>query len=165
MKSCGIVKIYHTFYCSNTFSKCHCNEKKGTNLKEEYFQNNGSKEGIYKYYWYNGILKNECNYIDGKLNGSYKEYYEDGELRIECNYIDDKEHGIYKEYLYDGKLIINEIYIDGKLIGSYKEDYEDGELHIECNYIDNEIYYTSDKKNKIQKEYNIDGDLELEILL
>ena len=38
-------------------------------IKEEYYQNNGKKEGVYKTYYYNGQIKFEVNYIDGKKEG------------------------------------------------------------------------------------------------
>jgi len=85
--TCGIVRIYHKEDCEwyececgrkekecDGFCKCKCNEKVGVNLKEEYFQNNGIKEGIYKSYYYNKKTCVECNYINGSINGVYKSY-------------------------------------------------------------------------------------------
>jgi antitoxin component YwqK of YwqJK toxin-antitoxin module len=45
-----------------------------TKVREEYFEINGKKEGIYKSYHENGKLEEICNYIDGKKEGEYKYY-------------------------------------------------------------------------------------------
>jgi antitoxin component YwqK of YwqJK toxin-antitoxin module len=40
-------------------------------LKEEYYEVNGKKEGVYKSYHDNGQLSEICNYVNGKKNGEY----------------------------------------------------------------------------------------------
>ena len=45
----------------------HDDEK--TKLREEYYEINGKKEGLYKKYYYNGQLEVICNYTDDKING------------------------------------------------------------------------------------------------
>jgi len=58
-----------------------------------------------------------CTYIDGKKKGEKKWYYENGQLFREVNYIDDNddnENCEYKEYHQNGQLsnsiIYNELY-------------------------------------------------------
>jgi antitoxin component YwqK of YwqJK toxin-antitoxin module len=77
-----------------------------TKLKEEYFEVNGKKEGMYKSYYFNGQLWIICNYIDGKINGEYKSYFDNGQLGIICNYIDGKINGEYKIYNMNGEFKI-----------------------------------------------------------
>jgi len=38
-------------------------------LKKEYFENDGKKEGEYKQYYVNGQLYRICNYVNGKIEG------------------------------------------------------------------------------------------------
>ncbi len=57
-----------------------------TKLKEEYYEIDGKKEGVYKSYFENGNIDIICNYIDGKLNGEYKSYHMNGQL----NFINNK---------------------------------------------------------------------------
>ena len=54
--------------------------KKQTKLKEEYYEVNKRKEGIYKSYFENGNIDIICNYINGKKNGEYKLYYSNGQF-------------------------------------------------------------------------------------
>ena len=78
MKTCGVVRTYHKPNCNSRW--CDCNNKNGTILKKEYFQNNGIIEGIYKSYYVNGQLYEEVNYINGERNGIYKSYRENRQL-------------------------------------------------------------------------------------
>ena len=57
----GVVRTYH--------------DEEQTILKEEYFQLNGKKNGIYREYYSNGQIKIEVNYIDDEKNGIKKSYY------------------------------------------------------------------------------------------
>ena len=77
-----MAKVVRTYY-----------DHEQTKLKEEYYEINGKKEGIYKEYYNNGQLNVVCNYIDDKLNGEYKIYLCDGQLYEICNYIDNKANG------------------------------------------------------------------------
>jgi len=117
MLNCGIVKTYYKEECRSSYCvvfDCKCDELYTTHIKNEYFENNGKKEGIYKEWFYNGTLKIECNYINGMKNGFYKEYDNyDGSLSLECTFIDDKLNGIYKEYYENGILWKEKYYIDG----------------------------------------------------
>jgi len=69
-----MAKVVRTYY-----------DNEQTKLKEEYYEINGKKEGIYKEYYNNGQLNVVCNYIDDKLNGEYKIYLCDGQLYEICN--------------------------------------------------------------------------------
>ena len=40
------------------------------------------KNGNYKTYYENGLLKTDENWKDGKLNGKFKRYYENGQLEF-----------------------------------------------------------------------------------
>ena len=69
----GVVRIYYD------------NER--TKLKKEYFELNGKKNGIYKSYWENGILKSKVNYIDNMRNGIYNSYHNNGQYARDNWYI------------------------------------------------------------------------------
>ena len=84
-----------------------------TQLISEVFIHNGTREGVYKSYHYNGQLSCEVNYIDGMKNGIYKSYYSHGQLESEVNYIDDKRNG--KGFI--KYIIIMGNYINGKKNG------------------------------------------------
>jgi antitoxin component YwqK of YwqJK toxin-antitoxin module len=139
MENCGVIEIYHKETCIGFMFNCiECNERSGNILKEEYFQNNEIKEGVYKSYYYNGKPCVICDYINGKKEGLFIMYDINGQIRVECYYIDDKKEGIYKSYWPNGQL--NEIYKcnDGKMEGIYKNYDRRGFICEEANYINNE---------------------------
>ena len=110
MNTCSFVRIYHNEKCKEI---CNCiglnlppNEENGSRIKEEYFQNNNIKEGIYKQYYSNGQLLAECNYINGKKVGKYIKYYYNGQKLLECYYINNKIDGYLKIYKSNGDLFI-----------------------------------------------------------
>lgn len=80
MQNCGIVKTFHKKNCIEY--SCECNESEGFQLKMEYFQNNGIKEGLCRKYYYNGNLQYEYNYIQNKKNGIFKKILYEWIFRI-----------------------------------------------------------------------------------
>lgn len=48
--SSGIIRTYHKENCDPIYCVTNCKELSGTHISEEYFQNNGKIEGIYKVY-------------------------------------------------------------------------------------------------------------------
>ena len=93
MSSCGVIQTYWN--------------KNSTRLKEEYFQNNGITEGMYRYYFPNGKLHEEFYYVNGKQIGT--QYLFENKTRKEIDFVDNKKHGKYKKYYnkkyYNNKLI------------------------------------------------------------
>jgi antitoxin component YwqK of YwqJK toxin-antitoxin module len=83
-------------------------------LREEYFQLNGNKEGEYKSYHKNCNLWIICNYVDDKRNGERKSYYDNGNLYEIYNYVNDKYNGEYKRYYENGNIFLICNYVDGK---------------------------------------------------
>jgi antitoxin component YwqK of YwqJK toxin-antitoxin module len=84
----------------------------GKHLKEEYFHNNGIKEGIYKRYNCNGVLVSEYNYINGKKEGECKFYDSESEnhLFATLDYVNDKKHGICR--VFNGISILSDTFYE-----------------------------------------------------
>ena len=125
-------------------------------IKEEYFINDGLKEGIYKKYNDNGYLKNdngyleiECNYVNNILHGPYKKYHKSGNIEIECNYNEGKINGLYKE-----NKIINDNKIHEYSEYNYVDNIKNGKFIVENktnNTITNGIYVDNVITESIQK--------------
>ena len=73
-------------------------DKEQTKLKEEYFQVNGEKEGIKKFYYDNGKLSSIVNYINNYMDGEFKAYYSNGMIEMIANYNNGIMIGEYKTY-------------------------------------------------------------------
>ena len=156
MSTCGVIRTYHKTYCKKI---CFCNEKEGIQLKEEYFQNAGKIEGIYRKYYNNGQTSEESNYINGKREGIYRKYHNNGQLDEEVNYINGKREGNYRKYYNNGQLHEESNYINGKREGISKSYYASGNIENESNYNNNILNgeyksYSDDINRQIIKKLN-----------
>ena len=114
--SSGVVRTYHKDFCNPWDCTKDCNEINGIQLNEEYFQNNGKKEGIYRCYYSNGQIYNECNYIDGKISGILKFFNDAGKVTEEQIYTDGvlEKYITYAYYVDGGLAEVKEKIINGK---------------------------------------------------
>lgn len=76
------------------------------------------KEGKYKEYYKNGVLKIESFYTKNELTGVWKQYYETGEKEWEVEYTGGYKQGVYKQYYKNKKL---------KTLGFHDFDLKSGE--------------------------------------
>lgn len=58
----------------------------------------GLKEGIWKEYYLNGVLKQEGNYIQGIPDGKFFNYYENGKIKEEQFYVNGIKEKVWKKY-------------------------------------------------------------------
>jgi len=140
------------------------------------FNQSGKKEGEWRHYYYNGILKNVFHYTNGILNGTFEEYFENGQLNTTCNVVDDKAEGLVKIYNEVGSLridknmknslqdgITKEYYSNGNIEGEYKlvEDMFQGEqvVYYSNGKVKRRTTYLNNKKNGESLEYYDSGNL------
>lgn len=138
----------------------------------------GEKEhGRTVWYYENGNIEEDLNYVDGELHGLQKYYYEDGTLKRETYYFNDIENGEFKDYYPNGKLYAKVNVIKGKregvaeifyksgklkqsysihsdsLDGDFSSYYENGKLHVHAVYDMGKAIYVKkyDEKGKLVK--------------
>lgn len=111
------------------------------NLKEKIGFYNGKKQGIYRYWFPNKVLKIESNYnqnvlVDnytcwwingkkslevfyknGKKEGVEYQWYTNGILSKERNLLNGKENGLQKAWLKNGKIYVNYEAKNGRIFG------------------------------------------------
>ena len=90
--------------------------------------NDGKQEGIWKYYWTNGLLGEKGTYKDGKQEGIWKSYDENGQLAVKGTYKNHKLHGIMIRYHKNGHLYQKGIFKNDKRDGVWETFYENGQL-------------------------------------
>jgi YD repeat-containing protein len=73
-----------------------------------------------KFYFQNGKIAKEVNYVNGRLFGKYREYDSTGQLRIDFNYEYGVRHGICKEYASSGKIIYDQQFEMGCIVQWYQ---------------------------------------------
>lgn len=69
-----------------------------------YSDTSKNKQGLYKFYYSNGQLFEEGDYVDNKREGLWQTHWENGNLKEETVYENDKANGYYRVYTDGGKL-------------------------------------------------------------
>jgi uncharacterized protein len=149
---------------------------RGKVLSRELYVND-KREGISKYFYSNGVLKEEVPYVNNKRNGKALEYDEKGLLisietynngflveREKINRKDEKglKQGVWREYYANGRIKLEHNYQDDLLNGSYKEYDEDGKIKVLLQYNAGllvEEKDTSSMEIEIREKYDNDGNL------
>lgn len=149
----------------------------------------GRRQGYWKVYDVNGLLKFEGEFNDGIPMGTFKYYYPDGKIKAvsamyeqgkrsrtkvfhnngrmmaEGNYLDKKKDSTWLYYSdYDGVLLSREHYANGLLEGQVLNYYPKGNVAEEINYVSGIKQgewkrYFTDGKLKLKAKY-IDGKLQ-----
>ena len=121
-----------------------------------YSKKNQGKLDIYKieYFYDNGQLHIEKNYLNQKLDGNYYEYYWDGNLKIKTKYKNDKLNGFYEQYSKDAVLLKKGVYKDDQKNGIWRYFYTDGSDSTTCTFRKNELL--REVKSQRTKKYEID---------
>ncbi len=131
----------------------------------------GRDHGAFRYYYPNGKLKVECDYLndrctspertyfedgklkmqkdcaDGSFTGFLRTYYDNGQIEDEWQIVDEIPNGSAKHYTKEGALASEVFYMDGKMQGLAKEYYPSGALYAEFVFVDGKengpvkIYY------------------------
>ena len=122
---------------------------------EEGSVNNGKQEGVWEYYWANGLLGEKGTYKDGKQDGIWKSYDENGQLAVKGTYKNDKLHGVMIKYHKNGQLYQKGTFKNDKRDGVWETFYKNGQLQSRItwkngNYIKSEQFSgTLPQRNKL----------------
>ena len=96
----------------------------------------GTMNGYWQYFYRDGALLSESQFIDGKPDGDlifYRKYHDT--LRIQ-HFEDQELNGEWKEFYPNGVISISSMYRDGKKHGPEKEYYPNGSLQSEVEAVD-----------------------------
>jgi len=119
----------------------------------------GKKQGVWKKYHPNGIVRYEGQFKNDKPTGTFKHYddkgklsmkvhhfpntsyanmyYQTGELKATGKYENQQKDSIWTYYHLNGHPISEEFYLSGKREGTWKIFYSNGKIAEEKNYTDN----------------------------
>ena len=89
---------------------------------------NGTKEGLWTWWFENGEKKNEGMFKDGKENGLHKWWYNNGHKSEERTYMDGVKYGLWTKWYDNGQKGIEGTYIDGLEFGLWTYYNEDGSI-------------------------------------
>lgn len=95
---------------------------------------NSRRNGIWKTYYPNGVLKSEVTYQNNRPNGYAKIFFENGKLMEEGEWKNNRWVGTFKAYYENGQTLYDFNYNnDGKRQGEQKYYYENGQLMMKGN--------------------------------
>lgn len=123
----------------------------GILLSEGIVDKDGKKEGKWKYFYSDGKLKAEGNYISNLENGSWKFYFNDGSIEQNGEYKNGKYNGLWKWYYPGNQVKKEENYFNGKEEGESIEYNEFGEVIAKGEFFEGEpegewYYFVNDHK-------------------
>lgn len=100
---------------------------------------------------------------NGLKQGKWKFFHENGRVRLEGNYRNDKENGYFKEYDENGNLITVSKYVNGELLEDVPELVE---LEVRTDYypsgkVKSIASYKDDMPEGIRRDYNEDGSIKM----
>ena len=111
--------------------------KNGNKLGEGIIDSKGIKQGHWKEYYVEGMLRGEGDYKDGAKIGSWKFFHQNEKLEQAGKYRKGgKPHGLWVWYYDDGSVRREETYLNGKEDGELIEYTQDGEIIQQGEYIE-----------------------------
>lgn len=99
-------------------------------LKEKTGFFNGKKQGVYKVWFKNGVLKVTSHYNQNVLVGSYKAWWQNGNLASEANYEKGKMHGVERKWFSDGSLSKERNLVKGRENGLQRAWLQNGKIYV-----------------------------------
>lgn len=124
------------------------------------YDENGLKQGLWKYYTRDRILYSEITFLNDRRHGPYVRHHTaNGVIIEESNYFNGKKDGEYRKYKYTGSLMVEGYYLNNRKTGKWTTYYSvNGEKRSEGEYENskrtgNWSYYSSKGKLKLQGEY------------
>lgn len=105
-------------------------------LAEGLYDNQGRKQGIWKYYWQDGTLKATGKYSNDRKDGQWKYYFENGHLEQIGVYIFDQMDGVWNWYFDNDSLRLRQEFLEGLAHGSVIEYNDSNEIIVEGQFLD-----------------------------
>ena len=135
-----IVGIVYLYYINRKVKKVIFWEEDNTKVKNVYYINyKKQKIGVEKFYYLNGNIHKERNWIKDKLEGQEVIFYDTGEKYIERTYKNNELDGLEISYFLDGNISVERNYKEGKQEGQEVIFSETGENYVERIYKNGEL--------------------------
>jgi len=107
-------------------------------VKEEWSEVDGLKEGWRRFYLESGLMFSEMEFHNGVGNGVIREWHEDGSKRLEGTIKEGEFHGTFSLWWPNGVLMEGGVYDNGKHTKGYRYFTDAGELWKEVQHDEGE---------------------------
>lgn len=115
--------------------------------------NNGSRDGLWKYYDNYGNLKTTEYYVNGQLEDTVVGYFANGKVSYKTTFRKGDRNGLYLSYNQHGELITEGVYLNDEPANDWYEYYDNGQLKEEFSFKDGD-------RHGIEKNYAVNGKLD-----
>jgi antitoxin component YwqK of YwqJK toxin-antitoxin module len=143
----------------------------GNKLSEGSYNDNHERDGLWEFWYEDGIPHSSINYLEGLPHGNGVWYYDNGRKEMQGKLDAGEKTGKWQEWYENGKKKFEGVYKKGKLHGPFKSYSETGKLSQTGNYtngepsgvwnyyMDNGVRYkTLDYNNAVTIWYKKDGE-------
>lgn len=145
------VGIHRKFDANGDVINSFIYNNNGNLLSEGIVDKDGKKEGKWKYFYENGKIKAEGNYVSNQEQGQWTFYYNNGNVEQKGEYKNGKYNGLWTWYYENNSVKKEENYYNGKEEGESIEYNDLGEIIAKGEYFEGEkegewFYYVNDHK-------------------
>jgi len=118
------------------------------------YDDRGKRQGLWKFYYFNGKYEGEENFVNGVLEGPVMYNYTNGKLSLKGFYKDGKQQGEFTKYFKTGGVNYIEMYEGGLANGIRRSFFPSGVANSVENYKDGKmngpfvVYHSNGKKEK-----------------
>lgn len=130
------VGVHRTFDSLGRVNSSRLYDRNGNLIGEGIVNIEGDRVGSWKYYYGNGIIKSEGEYLENRRTGLWKYYYENGSIEQKGDFLYGVPHGKWVWYYEVGTVKREEDYRLGKEDGESVEYDEYGEIIAQGKYIE-----------------------------
>lgn len=141
MKGYGVLHLQKTFICLfgviaslQSYAQTAVRPINGPRSEKHVTDELGRRQGVWRYYYANGDIREEINYVNNLREGLNTKYFQGKKIHTEGNYLGGLKDGEYKRYFLSGQVAIEGKYFLGQRNGSWTEYYEDGQTKSEREY-------------------------------
>ena len=128
-------------------------------IRYDAFCKNGSNDGLCTWFGPTNNIETKGNFVNDKREGKWSYYYDNGKIQKELNYINGLIEGTVKAYSQDGILIGLTNYVNDDIEGVDIQYYDNGNKEVETNFLNGEkhgksTYYDEEGNIYMIRYYN-----------
>ena len=135
-KYIGEWTFYH--YYGKVYAKGNFIESKGEKLGISGIPIDG-RDGVWRFWYENGQLEQQGNYVNDKEDGLWRFWYENGQLKRQGNFVNGNAEGLWRFWYENGQLSQQGNTVNGNEEGLWRFWYENGQLKQQGNYVNDEM--------------------------
>ena len=132
------VGIHREYNTDGTVKSSVIYNDQGIKVSEGIVTEDGRRNGAWKNFYENGVVREEGQYDNNRRMGSWTFHNKEGRIIQTGQYRNGRPEGLWKWYFPDGSILREEEYYQGNRDGRFVEYSKDGQIISEGQYLDGE---------------------------